>query len=319
MTHPKSRLEERSIPPSRSCAQTVLPLALACFLALGSQPANAFGSLAQVDIVDRSDGRVLPVYTQHGVHWIEGTPGHEYAVRVRNRSGGRVLAVMSVDGINVISGDTASPSQSGYVLDAYGSTEIGGWRKSYAHTAAFYFTELPDAYAARTGRPDNIGVIGVALFREKAQPIARERPWGKIAPAERDDSSSFPSSGEPRPAPSASGAAQSQSNAAADAKATGPDVGDAQAEGRADDAFKRREAARALAPQIGTGHGRIEDSRAERVAFERASLYPAETIVIRYDRRENLAALGILSPPVVAHRPDPFPGAVRFTPDPPSR
>ena len=31
----------------------------------------------------------------------------------------RVLAVMSVDGVNVISGDTAAPSQSGYVLEPY--------------------------------------------------------------------------------------------------------------------------------------------------------------------------------------------------------
>jgi hypothetical protein len=39
--------------------------------------------------------------------------------------------------------------------------------------AAFYFTALPDSYAARTGRPDNVGVIGVALFREEyVQPVA---------------------------------------------------------------------------------------------------------------------------------------------------
>ena len=36
----------------------------------------------------------------------------------------------SVDGVNVVSGETASPSQSGYVLDPYESVEISGWRKS---------------------------------------------------------------------------------------------------------------------------------------------------------------------------------------------
>ena len=33
--------------------------------------------------------------------------------------------------------------------------------------AAFYFTSLGDSYANRTGRPDNVGVIGVALYQRK--------------------------------------------------------------------------------------------------------------------------------------------------------
>jgi hypothetical protein len=97
---------------------------------------------------------------------------------VRNRLGEDVLAVVSVDGVNVISGETAHPSQTGYVLGAYRAYDILGWRKSLAETAAFYFTPLPDSYAARTGRPDNVGVIGVAVFRRKQepQPLTQPRP-----------------------------------------------------------------------------------------------------------------------------------------------
>src|SRR6185295_2747740 len=52
--------------------------------------------------------------------------------------------------------------------------EITGWRKSYSEAAAFYFTALPDSYAARTDRPDNVGVIGAAVFRERVvPPVAR--------------------------------------------------------------------------------------------------------------------------------------------------
>src|SRR6266536_4853579 len=93
------------------------------------------------------------------------------AFDVRRRAR-RVLAVMSVDGVNVITGDTASPQQSGYVLAPYESADIAGWRKSMARTAAFYFTALPDSYAARTGRPDNVGVVGVAVFRRKQPPVS---------------------------------------------------------------------------------------------------------------------------------------------------
>ena len=54
------------------------------------------------------------------------------------------------------------------------------------------------------------------------------------------------------------------------------------------------------------------------VAFEPATVSPAEVLAIQYDRRENLAAMGVLPPPYYARRtqPDPFPGALRFAPDP---
>ncbi len=117
---------------------------------------------------DRSSGMMLPLYRHEGRLYVAGEPHHEYELRIRNYSGGRLLAVGSVDGVNVLSGETASPEQGGYVLDAYGSVSIAGWRKSLQRIAAFYFTALPDSYAARTGRPDDVGVIGVALFRERA-------------------------------------------------------------------------------------------------------------------------------------------------------
>jgi hypothetical protein len=52
------------------------------------------------------------------------------------------------------------------------------------------------------------------------------------------------------------------------------------------------------------------------VRFERASATP-QTVVIQYDRRENLAAMGVLPSPYYSQRePQPFPGAPRFVPDP---
>src|SRR4029450_1365743 len=128
----------------------------------------------------RSNGQVLSTYSGGGRYWVVGTPGQEYSIRYCNGTPGPVPAVMSVDGVNVVSGDTAAPSQSGYVLGAYECADIQGWRKNMARTAAFYFTELPDAYATRTGRPQNVGVIGVAVFREKQPPITW-RPKGQIA------------------------------------------------------------------------------------------------------------------------------------------
>jgi hypothetical protein len=236
-----------------------------------------------VEIVDRTEGRVLPLYWHEGRRYVVGKPGNEYSIRVRNGGSARILAVMSVDGVNVITGDSASPSQSGYVFAPGETADIAGWRKSMSRTAAFYFTALPDSYAARTGRPDNVGVIGVAVFRERGRPIALDGIRRKDA-ASADARSA--------PAPGAAGAQR-----------------DATTEALAQNSPQER---------LGTGHGRSEASYASYTPFERASDAPAETIAIYYDSYQNLLALGVpvATPPVARVRPDPFPDRSRFVPDP---
>jgi hypothetical protein len=238
---------------------------------------------ANVEIVDRTEGRVLPIYWHEGRRYVVGRPGNEYAIRVRNGGSGRVLAVMSVDGVNVITGDTASPQQSGYVLSPYESADIAGWRKSLSRTAAFYFTALPDSYAARTGRPENVGVIGVAVFRERARPIVLDEFRRKDA-----------ARAEAQSAPAPAATAPAGANAATDASS------------------------QAARERIGTGHGRDESSYASYTQFERASATPTETITIYYDSYENLLAQGVpvASPPLARFRPNPFPDAGRFVLDP---
>ena len=156
--------------------------------------AGAHGGLAELSVYDRTEGKRLTVHWHEGRAYVVGKPGNEYQVTVRNRLREEVLAVVSVDGVNVISGETATPAQTGYVLAASQSYDILGWRKSLAETAAFYFTSLPDSYAARTGRPENVGVIGVALFRRKRppQPIAEAQPRAEA----RRDAASAPAAAE---------------------------------------------------------------------------------------------------------------------------
>jgi hypothetical protein len=150
--------------------------------------AFAHGRLADVSVYDRSEGRWLQVYRHEGRAYVVGKPGHEYQVRIANRLGEDLLAVTSVDGINVITGQSAHPSQSGYVIAPRGALEVQGWRKSLSQTAAFYFTALPDSYAARTGRPDDVGVIGIALFKRKPQPPAQVAPEASAPRAMERDS-----------------------------------------------------------------------------------------------------------------------------------
>jgi hypothetical protein len=263
---------------------------LALLAASSAAPAYT-GHLVSVEVIDRESGRVATTHIHDGQAWIAGTPGNRYAIRLRNTSGERVLAVLSVDGVNAVSGETASAQQTGYVLGPWQTTEVAGWRKSLSDIAAFEFTALSDSYAARTGRPDNVGVIGVAVFRERAP---RYRAY--------EDTIS-----QQKSAPSAPAAAEREAGASADAAAP-------------KHAERQRGLAGAMRPQesLGTGHGEREWSNARQVAFDRDSRHPAEVVSIRYDSHRNLVAMGVI--PMrhrPQHAPDPFP--IGFVADPPRR
>ena len=181
------------------------PLLLALALLAGTAclplPAR---DLVRLDVVDRDAATVLPQYAHRGDAWIAGIPGHRYAVRLANTSGERVLVVLSVDGVNAVTGETAAPGQAGYVLGPWESAEIAGWRKSLDDVAEFLFTDVPDSYAARTGRPADVGVIGIAVFREAppAPPIVLQgeaRAQAKAsAPAARAEAATADATAAPQ-------------------------------------------------------------------------------------------------------------------------
>lgn len=143
-------------------------------LAAAATCAHAVGRMADLQVYDPASGRALPVYWHDGRPYVVGRPGAEYRLVLRNRRGADLLAVVSVDGVNVLTGETASAGQGGYVLAPRRRMDIAGWRKSLDEVAAFYFTSLGDSYAGRTGRPADVGVVGVALF-ERARP-----PWPQV-------------------------------------------------------------------------------------------------------------------------------------------
>ena len=134
--------------------KTIL-MSLAMLMTAACSPLSA-RPLVDVSVVDRDTGDWLREYPHRGDTWVAGTPGNRCGVRLSNSTGERVLVVLSVDGINAVTGETASPSQAGYVLEPWESTEIAGWRKSLDDIAQFVFTDLGDSYAARTGRTPQV-------------------------------------------------------------------------------------------------------------------------------------------------------------------
>jgi hypothetical protein len=242
--------------------------------------AHAAGRLADVQIIDRDTGGALPMYRSHGEYWVAGRPGARYSIMIQNRRGERILAVTAVDGINVISGETGAWGQSGYVFSPGESYEIAGWRKSNAEIAAFNFTAADNSYAQRTGRPANVGVIGVALFLERPARIQSFESSARssnelLGGQERADSATLEALNSPQAA--------------------------------------------ASAPKLGTGHGAREASHVQDTTFDRLSSTPNELIKIRYDSYENLVAMGVVPTHPVWQHPNPFPDSTlpRYVPDPP--
>ncbi len=272
--------------------------ALACLLLLGCTALPACArqeSLVDVQVIDRDTGNTLPHYLHHGRDYLEGQPGHRFTLSLQNLTGERVLAVVSVDGVNAISGQTAGAAQAGYVLAPWQRIEVAGWRKSYSDVAEFYFTDLPDSYAALTGRPENVGVIGVAAFRERHyEPVPYSPPQQPLPMIGRAEDQ----------------ATRQSAQAAKSADA-------ASAAGSAAPYAERRDrlAENGIAAQeLGTGHGQRRYDPVTQTQFERDSSRPNQVVSYFYDSYEALVAKGIRPSRDYASRPEPFP--LGFVPDP---
>lgn len=271
----------------------VIGLILAATGTLASTSALAWtDNLVDIDVIDRDTGREMPLYETRGRAYIAGEPGHRYSINLVNRSGERVLAVLSVDGVNAVTGQSANPQQSGYVLAPYQTTEVTGWRKSHNQVAQFVFTAPWDSYASRTGRPQNVGVIGVAVFRE-ARPIwypqedqISRRDEGRMQPRyERDRAL-----GQSAPAPSAS------TGAAGELAKRG---------GYADQSS-----------DLGTAHGDREWSQVRTTEFRRASSTPDAIVEVQYDTFEHLVERGVIPRRSRLYEREPRAFANAFVPDP---
>jgi hypothetical protein len=238
--------------------------------------------------VEDGGGNPLRTYSHRGTTWVLGEEGERYVVVVRNPSPERVEAVVSVDGRDVLSGRAADfRKHRGYIVPAYGSVRIEGFRQSLDSVATFRFTDPSNSYSSRMGTPQNVGVIGVAVFREnvREQAFVPDDDWGFDRRGRRH-----------RPAPP---------------KASRPSGAAPRAEARDSDS------------SIGTEYGESRSSRVMQTFFERATSTPARVLTLRYDDAEGLQARGIevfgrhfrRVPP-----PRPFPQAFvneQFAPPPP--
>jgi hypothetical protein len=170
------------------------------------------------------------------------------------------------------------------------------------------------SYAGRKGLPRNVGVIGVAVFREREQPqIIVEQPvwdahrgprhdsdWGGRA-ADGEEAADRPTATSPAPS---------------SGRASG---GGAAAKSRASESGGHWHGGDAPAPPVerpglGTGFGEHRHSAVTWTRFERESpTQPTALAELRYNDATGLAALGV---PIQPQLPDADEMATRETADP---
>jgi hypothetical protein len=194
-----------------------------------------------------------------------GALGQRYLLRVRNGSGRRVEVVVSVDGRDVIDGRPAAWQKRGYLVEPHSEVTIDGYRLSTESVAAFRFSSVPRSYASRMGDARDVGVIGAAIFPERAI-----HPGPPLAIPERSPRSDLRDGGGQEP--------PGETSAGARAPA---------APGKA---FQEERRDR---PGLGTEFAEEHGSRVVQVHFERARARPDAVLTLRYDDREGLLAAGV--------------------------
>ena len=292
--------------------------------------AAAFGGRGQEEskmrkikvTIEDENGNLLPAAVHAGTLYVGGEKDQRYKIRVRNLTAWQVCCVVSVDGRNAISGEPGSPDDEGYVVPAHGETVIDGWRRNDREVAAFRFSSPDDSYSAQRGSPENVGIIGVAVFEEdrvEARPsivTVREREYVPLP---------YPVWPRPRPwwepiwiyEPSINisygthsvGSTSATFSCSVDQGTSGIGV-------------SSNNVTMDAAQVVGTGYGEDLHSPSHRVGFRRRSA-PSEIVEIRYDEVDSLVARGILRDRSKRREPRAFPKGrdvqAGYAPAPPRR
>lgn len=112
------------------------------------------------------NGKPVTKYPHKGSVYVEGRTKSDYHIRFRNHTDEKVMAIISVDGLSVIDGEEATYKSGGYVVEPRDEVVVKGWRISDSEVAKFTFSNKNKSFAAKSGNPENTGVVGVAVFKE---------------------------------------------------------------------------------------------------------------------------------------------------------
>lgn len=127
-----------------------------------------------VAIPSRNGLTKIKEFGHGGNTYVESRDSQEFAIIFKNNSASRVLAIPSVDGLCTLDGESATEKSRGYVVPAYSSVEIKGWRTSLEDINAFVFAKKEGSYSEGVGHgTQNCGVIAIKVIAEKQPDILK--------------------------------------------------------------------------------------------------------------------------------------------------
>lgn len=239
-----------------------------------------------VDVQVRIEGEATPLYpspNRDDRRYLQAFAGRNYSLVLRNNTGKRVAVVLAVDGLNVLNGEITSLSsrEPMYVLDAFETATIRGWRTSLQEVRRFKFVDEQRSYAERTGQANSdMGWIRVVSFKEQL-------PWWQTrGPQVRDRrfKDDMPYGAQPEElAPQAKSQESKQDAAPAPTKSMAPQAQDNLARGESENGGSFP----------GTGWGDRKEDRVQRTNFN-PNPVAVDRIVLRYEYASGLRALGIV-------------------------
>jgi len=164
----------------------------------------ASAAIVDVEVVSDRKG-LLPLYRAGSAGrgdtyraYVEAEKGELYGIRIRNNTGRRIGVVVAVDGRNIVSGEksTLRKTERMYILGPYESADYDGWRTARDTVNRFYFTDPGDSYAGAFGDHSAMGVVAVAVYREKDPP-----PLPRFSQREREPMGQEDGGGAREPGP----------------------------------------------------------------------------------------------------------------------
>lgn len=232
--------------------------------------------------------RTAEKWARDGIWYVEGIQGRRFLLNITNRSNARIEVVVSVDGLDIGDGEEGSTTKRGLVINPWSTFAFEGFRTSQSNVATFRFIEPGGSYAGLTGKPKNVGIIGIAVFKEKvvtplpwtlpSSPI--KAPWEKPTPWTWEYSTRGNTADASRDAGHAGVTCSSNSMPMASPGGQ----------------------------SLGTEFGESRLSEVGSTTFTRASRVPETTFTLRYENRETLMAMGFsMQGPVIPGTPEAFP------------
>lgn len=239
-----------------------------------------------------------------GNTFVEGKHGSNFELEISNLTVRRLLVHPTVDGLSAMTGKEASKNdwEHGYVLNAFQSMRVPGWRLNDKEVAKFVFAGEGGSYAEQSGHGADRGVIACAVWEENYQFTYLTDP-GKLHKESHKPAQSPLFYDYRPPTYNYGGGGRFTSHSRSCNLGEQPTAG------------SLGDVACYTAQNLGTGFGKKADHQVITVSFTPQQEQPNCIAVVYYDDRQGLQRRGINISKKKEHRlPNPFPKDTGCTP-----